>query len=357
MCHDARELFSAEIDGVLDADEAASLQAHLAECPECRRELARFRATVAVLHSVEPLRAPAGFVDRVLDAARPPSWTERLRRWLASPLALRGPIAVTVTALVAVTAVYLYERTPELQRGFEVAVPARPVEPLARPAPPPAAPAPQAIPAPRREAPAREPATDRFRAMTRSEPAPPPASPEPARDIPATTGEKKAAASEEKNVAAGSAADESRKEQMEARLDQEKRQLGAAQAPPREGERAERAASSPPVASPPAAARAKAAPDLAKSAVTAASPPDVEGRLGVADRSAARQAVVELATRLGGAAAPALADARGDVVDLVVPAAAYPELVAGLNRLGRWAPVREPAALSGQVRVSLLLTD
>jgi hypothetical protein len=193
--------------------------------------------------------------------------------------------------------------------------------------------------------------------MARPDPVAPSASPEAARDVPATPAEKKAAV-DEKNVAAGSAADASREAQTTARLAEEQRQLGAAQAPPREGERAERSASSAPVASPPAAARAKAAPDLAKkSAVPAASPADVEGRLGVADRPAARRALVELAARLGGTAVPGLADARGDVVDLLVPAAAYPELVAGLARLGRWAPVREPAALSGQVRVSLLLTD
>jgi hypothetical protein len=197
---------------------------------------------------------------------------------------------------------------------------------------------------------------DRFQDMARPEPARPPAAPEPTREVPATTGERTPAA-DDKSAAAGPGADASRTEQMTAQLAEERRQLGAAQAPPREGERAERAAGSPPVASPPAAARAKAAPEVAKRAATAASPPDVEGRLGVADRPVARQALVELAARLGGTAVPALADARGDVVDLVVPAAAYPELVAGLARLGRWAPVREPTALSGQVRVSLFLTD
>ena len=55
-CHDARELFSAEIDGALEGGEAAGLQAHLAGCPECRRELARFRATVAVLRINLPYR-------------------------------------------------------------------------------------------------------------------------------------------------------------------------------------------------------------------------------------------------------------------------------------------------------------
>ena len=70
-CHDVRELFSALIDDALDAGERGALETHLATCAECRRELQRFRSTVALLHAVEPARAPVGFVDRVLAAARP----------------------------------------------------------------------------------------------------------------------------------------------------------------------------------------------------------------------------------------------------------------------------------------------
>src|SRR5262249_17018738 len=52
------------------------------------------------------------------------SWAERLRRRLFAPVALRRPIHVTVVAMVALIAVYLYQRTPELQ------VPARPAPAL-----------------------------------------------------------------------------------------------------------------------------------------------------------------------------------------------------------------------------------
>src|SRR5262249_62034574 len=65
-CHDTRELFSARIDGALTDAERVDLDAHLAGCPDCRRELARFEATVVRLRAVEPARAPVGFVDRVL---------------------------------------------------------------------------------------------------------------------------------------------------------------------------------------------------------------------------------------------------------------------------------------------------
>jgi Putative zinc-finger len=337
-CHDARELFSAEVDGALGADEAAGFRAHLGGCPECRRELARFGATVALLQAVEPVRAPAGFVDRVLETARPPTWAERLRRRLVAPLALRGPIAVTVSLLVAVTALYLYEQTPEVRREFEVARPVRPAEEPVRPqaAPPPSAPASPTVPAKEREiAP--------LRTTPRRDAASPAAAPEP--------GEKKAEADSTANVS----------RERQARLAEEQERSRAPQPPPPAGERAEPAAAAPAPSAPPPEARAKAARELAKSAQAMrsldASAADVEGRLGVADRTTARQALLELAARLGGATVPAAAAAREDVIQLVVPAARYPELVAGLARLGRWEASRHPAELPDQVRITLLLTD
>jgi len=59
-CHEARELFSALIDDALGGKERAVLDAHLATCADCGRELQRFRDTVALLRAVEPARAPAG---------------------------------------------------------------------------------------------------------------------------------------------------------------------------------------------------------------------------------------------------------------------------------------------------------
>ena len=70
-CHDARERLSAYLDDALAPDERRDVAAHLEGCAECRRELARLDATVALLRRVEPARAPVGFVDRVVEAARP----------------------------------------------------------------------------------------------------------------------------------------------------------------------------------------------------------------------------------------------------------------------------------------------
>lgn len=386
-CHEARELFSADLDDALTLGERSGVEAHVAGCPECRREQARFRATVAALRAVEPARAPVGFVDRVLEAARPLPWHERLRRRLFSPLALRRPIEVTVVALVALTAVYLYERTPELR---QTAGPAS-VRPMSEPkdrqkAMAPAARAPStespARPAPPAAAAKKEQA-DQSRDALRSA-ATPPAAPQPVerqsagrpplRDAPAPSAQSET----------GLAAEAGKRRQTE-----EYRALGGATssttppsaspaepAPPA-SPGATAAAVAPPMAEESekktsaveqrADARRREAAGLAKSAAPAAAPsvagrmaavaPEVVGTLAVSDRAAARQAIGTLVARVGGRELPRPPDAPADAVEILLPAGAYPELVAGLARVGRWEPSRQPAELPAQLRVRLVLTD
>src|SRR5262249_25459556 len=113
-------------------------------------------------------------------------------------------------------------------------------------------------------------------------------------------------------------------------------------------------------------AKRREAAGLAKSAAPAtspalagrlAAPPDVVGTLAVPDRAAARRAVGALLARVGGRELPRSPDAPADVVAILLPPPAYPELVAGLAGVGRWEPSRQPDELPAQLRVRLLLTD
>lgn len=57
--------------GALDADEARAFEAHLAECPACRAELAAYEDTVAAMSAALPVaHPPAELRERVLGAAR-----------------------------------------------------------------------------------------------------------------------------------------------------------------------------------------------------------------------------------------------------------------------------------------------
>lgn len=318
-CHDARELFSARADDALAPEERAGLEAHLADCPDCRRELARFEATVALLRAVEPARAPVGFVERVVAAAHPEPWHARLRRRLVSPLALRRPIEVTVVALVALTAVYLF-RASELGQVTQYAQPVPRAEaPRGADAPaPPAAPSAKIAPPGKKEQPAAS--RDVVRPLAKAPP-PPAATTAPAAPAapPAT------------------AAQEAERSELSAR--------GFESAPARERQ-AEvdegRAKSAAAARAPGVAGRVSA-------------PPDVSGTLTVADREAAAGALTELLARLGAVQVGRRADAAGVQVEVVVPAARYPELTEGLSRIGRWQPERQPAVLPPEVRVVLRL--
>src|SRR3989442_11956456 len=115
-CHESGERLSEPLDEALPARERALVDAHRADCPECRRELERLRATVSLLQRVEPVRAPAGFVDRVMLAVRPVPWYRRLAALIFLPLSIKLPAEAPALALVALLAGYLFPRDPELRR-------------------------------------------------------------------------------------------------------------------------------------------------------------------------------------------------------------------------------------------------
>src|SRR6185295_11805905 len=94
--------------------------AHLEGCPECRRELARLEQTVALLRRLEPARAPVGFVDRVLDAARPRPWYLRAAAAVFLPFSVKLPAEATALVMVALLAVYVFEETPALQESARI---------------------------------------------------------------------------------------------------------------------------------------------------------------------------------------------------------------------------------------------
>jgi anti-sigma factor RsiW len=64
MDHEAAEAtFSAYADGELRGEEKAALEAHLAGCEACRKELASFQETLRAVHEAQPVAPPDEFVD------------------------------------------------------------------------------------------------------------------------------------------------------------------------------------------------------------------------------------------------------------------------------------------------------
>lgn len=67
-----REQLSAQVDGRLDAREAAALEAHLATCDRCRTEQEQTRQTVALLRRIPAAPPPRSFALRPADVESAP---------------------------------------------------------------------------------------------------------------------------------------------------------------------------------------------------------------------------------------------------------------------------------------------
>jgi hypothetical protein len=320
MTHDeARDLFSARADDALTAEERRGLEAHLAACAECRREWEGFARTVGLLRAVEPARAPAGFVDRTLAAARREPWPARLWRRLFVPWTVKLPLEVAAALLVAGFAVLIYERSPELQQAAGRRATAPPAADALREghatglASEPGTPAPELADAPR-------PSGELARAPRALE----------------------ADRLEPRRKADRPLAEPKREAPRRDEPDPDTRESSSVAGRLRT-EQSERAAGEP-------------SRDQAKAAARQAGPP-AGAVLGLAsgDPVTAGREIEGLVMRLGGRVLGRRQTDAGPVLDLAVPEAAWPELRRQLGALGQLRVEHEPAATAGTVQLSLRL--
>ena len=303
-CHDARELFSALIDEALTREERADVYGHLATCAECRRELTAMERTVALVRGATPVRAPAGFVDRVVAAVRPVPWYVRAARTVLLPWPVKLPLGAAAVLLVAGLAVLMFRGSQEQQRAARY-------EPRAlsdRAATPPAS-VPPASPA----TPAAPPPVAAPEVLSRSR--------------------------------ADSAQETDRAGAVASRVEQEAKQEGPASrdvAP----------------AAPNAESRAQA-PDarekvMAKRAMTqsqAASVADVVARLDAPDRETAERALAALTARLSGEITARHFEGSAMAVELAIPADRYRDFVREAGRIGVLRVETERPASGNSVQI------
>ena len=367
-CHDARDLFSARIDEVLGHDETARLDAHLAGCADCRTEWARFERTVALVRGSEPAHAPAGFVDRVLEAARPVPWYRRVARGLFLPVGIKLPVEAAAILLVAGLAVMIFERSPEMQspemrspemRSPEMQESARHGDSrLLMFEKPPAADAPSVRPDERPVASSDVPRPDVLAKAPKLEREP---------DAAASRARESQGS---KESATGPAAVESRLKRADETLaDRAAREPPPppASAPAEHGRRDEalqarsgreeppREAPGQAKAAPPPASPSAARPAAQRTAAVV--PPAVSARVVARDREGTLTAIRALIGRAGATELARRLEERADVVDVTVARDAYASFVRELGQLGTVTIERQPAELPATVTMSIRITD
>jgi hypothetical protein len=382
-CHDAREQFSALIDDALSADERAALDAHLATCGDCRRELQRFRDTVALMRGAAPVRAPAGFVDRVLEAARPVPWSRRLLNTLFLPWPIKLPMEAAAIVLVGVGVALVYRGSPELQQSaLQEPAAARAARVLAENASErrlPEAKAPTDQPVTRGLYGARDYAEREQdkRGLEKTKEAAPaqeanqvqqPGTLSDAKKAETSGAAPGAPAPESALSAAGSSrpsapARDGEPQKPDASQDRQAPAGGKleASAPRAERQRSQAKDVRPDVAQPAekrtdalrAQRPASAPPSVASSAFA---PPDVSGQLTVSNREDAIRGLKELVATVGAVETYRLDTSDGPIIEIAVRREKYAELTSGLARLGRWQPNPAPSTPPSTIRVVVRIT-
>jgi hypothetical protein len=382
-CPEARELLSALLDDALSPAERQAIDAHLRTCAECARELTELRETVALLERLPPVHAPAGFVDRVVETAYRPSWPRRVADALFRPLRVKLPLEAAAVVLVGISALYVYRHAPEVQQVARQETREAPASaPLPAPLPPPSTTSEVSQASPASDA-ALPPKSGVAELEAKREPGPPAATPPvPAAPAPVRPHENVAPPSAAPGATAQAPAQESKvapsAEAKKETVDQRREDTAAATSPSGALQKQAQSAEPQIAATPPPEARGRvggagAAPGEAPAPERAPEPfsaaksraaarlmraVDASGRLVVSAPEPAEIALDALLGRLGGTrVARRLEGPEGLIlVDVIISAARYPELLEGLGKIGRWTTEHEPKTLPSQVRVEVAVS-
>ena len=349
-CSETRDLLSAWLDQALDAHEREQVEAHLAGCPECRRELEGLRSTVTVLSRVEHPRAPVGFVDRVMGEVYPAPWYRKLGRLVFQPLSVKLPLEAGAMVVIAILGVYLLQGTPEMKDAARPDVPA--VAP--RPDSPPVAP-----PAPLPQAPAPSPSTEGAARLEKG--APPAAREERERDNLARRPDQAQAPAEmnqdvkkESTVKAEPPATEPEKPETPAARSPAPRALDSRESS-RDRFEEDRKSAQGAVPARPALPLAPAAPSVMSTKQLIA--PMVSGALTVKDRPQAERDLANLISRTGAREIARRQEGNATIVDVVVPQAGYADFRRELGGLGALRLDGQPDATAALVRLAVRISE
>lgn len=103
-CSDVRKILADYLDGVLSQQDRALVEAHLASCKSCSEEFAFLKTYVNEAGSLEKVKAPSDFLEKVHQRLERRFSFEKLMRTLFVPVKIKIPLelaGVAATVLIA----------------------------------------------------------------------------------------------------------------------------------------------------------------------------------------------------------------------------------------------------------------
>ncbi len=118
-CAESKELLSDYADGLLDGEKLAALEAHLQACRDCALELGSLQSLLEGLKDLEPVKAPADFLQLLHRRMERPRRWQRVRALLFRPARIKIPLQLAgalVTAFL-VFSIVLHQQEPALRKS------------------------------------------------------------------------------------------------------------------------------------------------------------------------------------------------------------------------------------------------
>jgi hypothetical protein len=104
-CAEIQELLSEYIDGTLDAKAVQALEEHISACQYCKETLDSLSEVVEELNTLEPLKAPADFLEKIHQRMESRSYFSRLINAFFIPFKIKIPLQLAAAAFASIIVV------------------------------------------------------------------------------------------------------------------------------------------------------------------------------------------------------------------------------------------------------------
>lgn len=112
-CQDIKNIFSEYISGALSPEVKTVVDSHVSKCGSCRKELAVHKAMLEGFKSLDKVKAPPDFLDKVHEKINERADFESIMRTLFTPVKIKVPVAVFLALVIGI---FVFKTTPLLLR-------------------------------------------------------------------------------------------------------------------------------------------------------------------------------------------------------------------------------------------------
>ena len=107
-CALIQERLSEFIDGTLDANDRAAVENHISTCKSCKQDLASLTEMVEELHAMDPVEAPADFLEKIHERMDSRFSLDRIIRKLFIPFRIKIPLELAAAATITILVFFVF---------------------------------------------------------------------------------------------------------------------------------------------------------------------------------------------------------------------------------------------------------